>query len=647
NGTNVGTGATYTSTTLATGNIVTCVMTTTVACPSTPTATSNSVTMTVNPTVTPAISISASATTICPGTAVTFTPTPTNGGTPAYQWKVNGTNVGTGATYTSTTLATGNIVTCVMTSTVTCPSTPTATSNAITMIVNPTVTPSVSISASATSICNGTSVTFTPSPTNGGTPIYQWKLNGANIATGATYTSSTLNNGDLVTCIMTSTASCLTSSTATSNAITISVSGSVAPSVAIAASATSICSGTSVLFTPTPTNGGTPTYQWKLNGTNIATGATYTNSSLNNGDIVTCIMTSSLTCATTPTATSNSVSITVNSTVTPLVSISTSATSICSGTNVIFTPNPTNGGTPTYQWLLNGVNSGTGTTYSSSSLSNNDVISCIMTSNESCISSSTATSNNVTMVVNSTVTPLVSISASSTSICNGTPVVYNAIPTNGGTPTYEWFLNGSSVGTGNTYTNPTVANNDIISCIMTTSLACSTSPTVNSNSVTMTVHPTPATPVITQTGFTLNSDNPNGNQWYFANLGAPIGGGTNQTYTPIVSGSYYVIVTDQFGCVSDTSNTIIIVITGIENINETSFSIFPNPTNGNFIVQLNSNNEKAKIELFDAIGQIVFKKELINSNKIECNLNNLANGVYSIRITTSNSSSTQKIVIQK
>jgi hypothetical protein len=73
------------------------------------------------------------------------------------------------------------------------------------------------------SICAGSSVTFTATPVNGGTPSYQWKLNGNNVGTNAaTYTNASLANNDVVTVVMTA-GGCDASGSATSNAITTAV----------------------------------------------------------------------------------------------------------------------------------------------------------------------------------------------------------------------------------------------------------------------------------------------------------------------------------------------------------------------------------------------------------------------------------------
>jgi len=69
-------------------------------------------------------------------------------------------------------------------------------------------------------------VTFTATPTNGGTtPIYQWQVNGVNAGTNsATLTTISLANGDKITAKITSNDPCASPLTATSNAVTITVS---------------------------------------------------------------------------------------------------------------------------------------------------------------------------------------------------------------------------------------------------------------------------------------------------------------------------------------------------------------------------------------------------------------------------------------
>ena len=344
-----------------------------VAYQSTPTCstpvTGETATITVEP-ITTAV-ISATATTICASESVTFTAVVANAGTspaPTYQWYLNGAAIGgeTNLTYTSpsSSLTNGDKITFKVT-TLDTPCNGTTTSNTITMTVNPSVIPSVTIYESANPVCDGTSVTFTADPpVNGGTnPTFQWYLNGSLVPgeTGTTFTPSGLNDGDEIHLEMVSNAGCAVNP-AISNPITMVVNPNLPVSVIVAADANPVCAGTSVTFTATPTNGGlSPTYQWKVNGSNVGTNSpTYTSSTLNDGDNVTVVLTSSEDCATGNPATSDAVTMTVNPNLPVSVSIAPDNNPVCAGTTVNFTATPTNGGsTPGYQWKVNGSNVGT------------------------------------------------------------------------------------------------------------------------------------------------------------------------------------------------------------------------------------------------------------------------------------------------
>jgi hypothetical protein len=474
-------------------------------------ATSNILSFTITPIVTPSVSISDSTTTSCAVSCVSFTATPTNGGiSPSYQWKVNGINVGTNsAFYSTSSLQNGDVVTCVLSSSLGCVTSNAVTSNAITMTINPFTPVSVSIASSlGTTICQGTSATFTATPINGGSsPSYQWQVNGFNVGTNsANYSTSSLTNGNVVTCIMTSNAACPSPVNASSNSITMTVNTVTPPTVTITSNqGTTICAGTSVLFTAAETNGGSsPSFQWKVNGVNVGGNiAFYSNSSLVQGDIVTCVVTSNASCVNGQTASSNPLVFNVISSATPTVSITTSSTTICQGSLASFTATPDFGGTnPSYQWLLNGNPVGNSSSiFSSSSLQNGDIVSCVLTSSYACATVSTATSNSVSMTVNPSVAASVTISSDNgTAICQGTLTTFTATSTNGGlSPSYQWQINGSNVGTNSsTYNSSSLANGDIVMCYMTSSAACPVPALSASNSISMTVNSSLA-PTITIT----------------------------------------------------------------------------------------------------------------------------------------------------
>ena len=201
----------------------------------------------------------------------------------------------------------------------------------------------------------------------------------------------------------------------------------------------------------------------------------------------------------------------VNAQVTPTVSIAANpGTTICAGTNVIFTATPTNGGiSPSYQWYIGGsaVNGQTGSTFTASTLTNGNVVSVVMTTSALCPTSITATSNSITMTVNPVLVPSVSILASQTTFCVGSSVTFNINSIiNGGTnPGYLWLLNGNTIpgAITSSYSNSSLANNDIINLQITTNAVCASPVTALSNNVQVTVNPN-ATIVLTSGGGTNN-----------------------------------------------------------------------------------------------------------------------------------------------
>src|SRR4029450_6258018 len=450
NGGNVGTNSdTYTSSTLADGDIVTVIMTSSDACANPTTATSAPINITAS-TVTPTVSIAPDQNPVCNGTTVTFQATSTDGGSaPIYQWQVNGANAGTNsATFSSNTLANGDVVTVTMTSNANCVTTTTVTSLPVTMTIT-SVTPSVTVNATSTSICVGGSITFTAIPTNeGATPSYQWQVNGGNVGTNSdTYSSSTLADGDIVTVIMTSSDACANPTTATSTPINITAS-TVTPTVSIAPDQNPVCNGTTVTFQATGTDGGSaPIYQWQVNGANVGTNsATFSSNTLANGDVVTVTMTSNANCVTTATVTSLPVTMTIT-TVTPSVTVNASSTSICVGGSITFTAIPTNeGATPLYQWFINGnpVTGETAVSFTTTTLNDGDAVTVQLTSSDACANPTTATSTPINISA-STVTPTVSIAPDQNPVCNGTTVTFQATSTDGGSaPIYQWQVNGAN-----------------------------------------------------------------------------------------------------------------------------------------------------------------------------------------------------------
>ena len=369
--------------------------------------------------------------------------------------------------------------------------------------VNTSATPVVSISTPTTTVCSGSLVTFTATATNT-SPLtsYTWQVNGVNTGQDSpVFTTNGLTNGSQVRVILFN--PCSNPNSTISNFITMTVQGGN-PSVSISSSANPVCPGSNTTFTATAVNGGaTPFYQWKVNGVNTGSNSnTFTSSNLNNNDQVQVVMTATATsCGTYPPVNSNTITVSVLTPVTPSVSIVANPNPFCQGGSTIITATPVNGGAgASYQWQRNGVNFGPNTAVLSTGfLSNGDLIKVIMTSNATCASPVTATSNTITINITSNVIPDISISGNTTVISGQATIISSTTVNPGAGPLYQWqdstnthsWQNISGAVSSTISYTPTLTGNKL-RCQLSSNANCAAPLTALSNSLQFTVTPVTA-----------------------------------------------------------------------------------------------------------------------------------------------------------
>ncbi len=214
----------------------------------------------------------------------------------------------------------------------------------------------------------------------------------------------------------------------------------------------------------------------------------------------------------------------------------------------------------------------------------------------------------------------------------------NCVPTTSTTTvsecaSYTW-TDGNTYTTSGTYTQ-----------VLTNAAGCDSTATLN-----LTIGSLDNT--TTQAGATITANQAGATyQWIDCGNGnTAITGETNQSYTATVNGDYAVIITS--GTCSDTSACVTINNIGLsENLLANGVEVFPNPSNGNFSVQVAGlSGETLHVALTDASGKVVSTKVVNEANgdvTVTFQENALQEGIYFVKVSTETKQLTERLVITR
>jgi hypothetical protein len=451
----------------------------------------------------------------------------------------------------------------------------------ITVTVNPI--PTVVANATATTVCEGTPVTLSGS----GAMSYTW-------------TGSVTDNVAFTPVVTDTYTVTGTDANGCTNTDMITVTVNPLPTVVANSTATTVCDGSMV----TLSGSGALTYSWTGSVTdNVAFMPMMTDTYTVTGtDANGCMDTDVVTVTWYPV---------------PTVTITASDTSVCSPMAVTLSGN----GAVSYTWTGNVTD-------------NVPFFPTVTDTYTVTGTDSNGCTNTNSIMVTVTPGPIVVANATATTICEGSPVTL----TGSGSANYTW----TGGVTDNVPFNPIAT--DTYTVTGTDSSGCS-----GTDMITITVNPLPdVTAILPDTicqsdGIvTLAGGIPSGGTW-----SGP--GVTGNTFDPSVSGLGVITLvysfTDANGCSnSDTNSVVVDICAGIESIAITNSTLIPNPTNGQFTIQLaTASATPVQVEITNGLGQVVTAFVMTGSSQ-QVDISTLGNGVYFVRLVSGDAVIVHRVV---
>jgi hypothetical protein len=114
------------------------------------------------------------------------------------------------------------------------------------------------------------------------------------------------------------------------------------------------------------------------------------------------------------------------------------------------------------------------------------------------------------------------------------------------------------------------------------------------------------------------------------------------------AGDYIVVLrlSSTCGFANDTVGAHIVGIHQL-NVNNDELTVYPNPSNGQATILNKGGLKLEKIEVYNVLGQVVYRSKADSKDKHVINLSNIASGIYTIEVYTDKGTVARKLEILK
>jgi Secretion system C-terminal sorting domain/Lamin Tail Domain len=188
---------------------------------------------------------------------------------------------------------------------------------------------------------------------------------------------------------------------------------------------------------------------------------------------------------------------------------------------------------------------------------------------------------------------------------------------------YTWNANGMTYTTSGQHT-----------VTLTSGAGCDSVMTLN-----LTIVPTPTANASDDGMGTLTGSGGNPVQWIDCLTNTAIAGATSATFSPVVNGSYAIVVGNGIGC-SDTSDCLVVDYLALAENPEINANIFPNPATD--VVNITFAQSSAKLIIRDAQGKMMQTRTIESGAAIS--LVNVQTGIYFFELITEKGTTIKRVV---